>query len=184
MDPCRNPLDIGPPAISDTVPQTRYASRLPTTHCSRPSMPSVRVGIPTISDRYIRGLLTNMIGISLTPPSLYIMVHRVSEQQWTVTQWTKASWRLPQNPLLLLGSNISTQRIQPRRRGKSSARSTASSYQWFEQTACHYIVETNVGPDVLCVLLSISGQTELELCFRSRANHRLAHDCISVLVVL
>jgi hypothetical protein len=57
-------------------------------------------------------------------------------------------------------------------------------YRWYERTAFHLIDDANVDSDVLCVLLSISGQTELELCFRSRANHRLAHECISVLVVL
>lgn len=38
--------------------------------------------------------------------------------------------------------------------------------------------------DVLCVLLPVSGQTELELCFGSRADHRSEDGCISILLVL
>jgi hypothetical protein len=125
-----------------------------------------------------------MMSISLPPPTPHNIFHRASEQQWFVTHWTKVNGRLPQNSLQLLESNIPTQRIHPRRSARSSARLTASSYQWYEQTVFYLIDDANVEPDVLCVLLSISGQTELELCFRSRANHRLAHECISVLVVL
>lgn len=45
-------------------------------------------------------------------------------------------------------------------------------------------LQSDKATDVFCVLLPVSGQAELELCFGGRSDHRSEDGCISILVVL